>query len=195
MTVKQRIRIRQTKTIHDEWASLKIISFDYLRRDGVWQSLQRENYDCGHGATILLYNVDRRTIILTRQFRMAAFTDGYEDLMVETPAGLLDDATPEERVRAETQEETGYRVGPITKVFEAYMSPGALTQKIYCFIGEYTPQDRIAKGGGLREEGEDIEVLEMDFDAAYAMIADGRIQDGKTIMLLQHAALHLFPAR
>tara|TARA_R110000751_G_scaffold271365_2_gene371402 strand:+ start:243670 stop:244257 length:588 start_codon:yes stop_codon:yes gene_type:complete len=195
MTVKQRIRIRQTKTIHDEWASLKIISFDYLRRDGAWQSLQRENYDCGHGATILLYNVDRRTIILTRQFRMAAFTDGYEDLMVETPAGLLDDATPEERIRAETQEETGYRVGPITKVFEAYMSPGALTQKIYCFIGEYTPQDRIAKGGGLREEGEDIEVLEMDFDAAYAMIADGRIQDGKTIMLLQHAALHLFPAR
>ncbi|MDF2372765.1 MAG: NUDIX domain-containing protein [Rhizobiaceae bacterium] len=195
MTVKQRIRIRQTKTIHDEWASLKIISFDYLRRDGAWQSLQRENYNCGHGATILLYNVDRRTIILTRQFRMAAFTDGYEDLMVETPAGLLDDATPEERIRAETQEETGYRVGPITKVFEAYMSPGALTQKIYCFIGEYTPQDRIAKGGGLREEGEDIEVLEMDFDAAYAMIADGRIQDGKTIMLLQHAALHLFPAR
>ncbi|MDF1777405.1 MAG: GDP-mannose pyrophosphatase [Rhizobiaceae bacterium] len=195
MTVKQRIRIRQTKTIHDEWASLKIISFDYLRRDGAWQSLQRENYDCGHGATILLYNVDRRTIILTRQFRMAAFTDGYQDLMVETPAGLLDDATREERIRAETQEETGYRVGPITKVFEAYMSPGALTQKIYCFIGEYTPQDRIAKGGGLREEGEDIEVLEMDFDAAYAMIADGRIQDGKTIMLLQHAALHLFPAR
>lgn len=195
MTVKQRIRIRQTKTIHDEWASLKIISFDYLRRDGAWQSLQRENYNCGHGATILLYNVDRRTIILTRQFRMAAFTDGYEDLMVETPAGLLDDATPEERIRAETQEETGYRVGPITKVFEAYMSPGALTQKIYCFIGEYTPQDRIAKGGGLREEGEDIEVLEMDFDAAYAMMADGRIQDGKTIMLLQHAALHLFPAR
>lgn len=195
MTVKQRIRIRQTKTIHDEWASLKIISFDYLRRDGAWQSLQRENYDCGHGATILLYNVDRRTIILTRQFRMAAFTDGYQDLMVETPAGLLDDATPEERVRAETQEETGYRVGSITKVFEAYMSPGALTQKIYCFIGEYTPQDRIAKGGGLREEGEDIEVLEMDFHAAYAMIADGRIQDGKTIMLLQHAALHLFPAR
>ena len=169
MTVKQRIRIRQTKTIHDEWASLKIISFDYLRHDGAWQSLQRENYDCGHGATILLYNVHRRTIILTRQFRMAAFTDGYEDLMVETPAGLLDDATPEERIRAETQEETGYR--------------------------EYTPQDRIAKGGGLREEGEDIEVLEMDFDAAYAMIADGRIQDGKTIMLLQHAALHLFPAR
>ena len=94
MTVKQRIRIRQTKTIHDEWASLKIISFDYLRHDGAWQSLQRENYDCGHGATILLYNVHRRTIILTRQFRMAAFTDGYEDLMVETPAGLLDDATP-----------------------------------------------------------------------------------------------------
>ncbi len=152
----------------------------------------RDNYDCGHGAAILLYNLEQRSIILIRQFRYAAFSSGYDSLLIETPAGLLDDASPEERIREEAEEETGYRIDNVRKVFEAYVSPGAVVQKIFCFVGAYSGSDRVSAGGGLESEGEDIEVLEMGFDETYAMIADGGICDAKTIMLLQYAALHLF---
>jgi nudix-type nucleoside diphosphatase (YffH/AdpP family) len=192
MTVKKRIRHLDISPLYKGWANLKRATYEYLRSDGVWQTQTREIFDCGHGAAILLYDLQRRTVILTRQFRFAAFSHGYDGLMIEVPAGLLDDASPEDRVRAETEEETGYRVREVRKVIEAYISPGAVTQMNYGFVGAYKPQDRVSEGGGRIEEGEDIEVLELDFDEAMAMIEDGRIQDGKTIILLQYAALHLF---
>lgn len=134
----------------------------------------------------------QRTVILVRQFRYPAYVNGYDDLLIEAAAGLLDEETPEMRVRAEAEEETGYRLGDIRKVFEAFMSPGAVTEKIHFFVAEYEPTMKIGSGGGLPSEGEDIEVLELPFDQALAMIDDGRIVDAKTIMLLQHAALHVF---
>ncbi|MCP4999759.1 MAG: NUDIX domain-containing protein [Hyphomicrobiales bacterium] len=192
MSISNRVRVRETRKIHQGWSSLTEATIDFQRRDGDWQTMVRDSYDCGHGSSILLYNLERRTVILVRQFRYSAYSDGYDELIIETPAGLLDDASPEERIRAEAEEETGYRIRSVRKVFEAYISPGAVVQKIFCFVGAYTSEDRISDGGGLASEGEDIEVMEIDFDAAYAMIADYRIRDAKTIMLLQHAALNLF---
>ncbi|HEV7777288.1 MAG TPA: GDP-mannose pyrophosphatase, partial [Luteibacter sp.] len=129
---------------------------------------------------------------LTRQFRFPAFVNGHDGMLVEAPAGLLDHATPEQRIRAEVEEETGYRVGEVRKIFEAFMSPGSVTEKLYFFVAEYDAVSRIGAGGGIEAEGEDIEVLELAFDEAMAMVRDGEIVDGKTIMLLQYAALHLF---
>ncbi|WP_419912209.1 NUDIX domain-containing protein [Hoeflea sp.] len=192
MTVTDRLRLRGTQSLHEGWSSLKSTTFDFQRRDGRWQTLKRDVFDCGHGATVLLYDLERRTVVLVRQFRYAAFDAGHDDLIIETPAGLLDDVAPEERVRVETEQETGFRVSVVTKVFEAFMSPGAVNQKVFCYVAPYTPANRVSDGGGLIDEGEDIEVLELDFDEAYAMIGDGRIQDGKAIMLLQYAALNLF---
>ena len=131
-------------------------------------------------------------MILTRQLRYPAFVSGYDDLMIEEPAGLLDGAAPEERIRAEAEEEIGYRVAQVHKVFEAFMSPGALTERLHFFVAEYDPTMKVGDGGGIADEGEDIEVLELPFDDAFAMIADGRIIDAKTILLLQHAALRIF---
>jgi nudix-type nucleoside diphosphatase (YffH/AdpP family) len=130
--------------------------------------------------------------VLVRQFRYPAYVNGYDDLLIETAAGLLDDASPEQRMRAEAEEETGYRLGAIRKIFEAFMSPGAVTEKLHFFVGEYEPGMKIGNGGGIAHEGEDIEVLELTIDQALAMIGDGRIVDAKTIMLLQYAALHIF---
>jgi nudix-type nucleoside diphosphatase (YffH/AdpP family) len=187
-----RIRIRQVETLSDDWYVLKKTTFDFRRRDGTWQTQSRETYDRGNGATILLYDPARRTVILTRQFRFPAFVNGGAADLIETPAGLLEQASPEQRIRAETEEETGYRITDVRKVFEAYMSPGSVTEKLFFFIGTYSPADRIAEGGGNASEGEDIEVLEMNIDDALAAIAAGSIEDGKTIMLLQYAALTLF---
>ena len=192
MSISNRVRVRQSEILHEGWSTLSQATFEYQRRDGNWQTQVRDNYDCGHGAAILLYNLEYRTVILIRQFRYAAFSDGYDNLLIETPAGLLDDASPEERIRAEAEEETGYRARDVRKVLEAYVSPGAVVQKIFCFVGTYGADERVSEGGGLASEGEDIEVLEVPFDAACTMIADGRIRDAKTIMLLQYAALHLF---
>jgi len=194
MTLSKRVSIIDARLHHDAWSNLKTVTLDYQRRDGHWQRQVREIYDCGHGVAILLYDVLRRTVILTRQFRCAQFLDGCEQLLVEAPAGMLEGAVPEERIKAEAEEETGYRVRDVERVLEAYMSPGAVTQKVVCFVAPYTPADRVSEGGGLAEEGEDIEVLELDFDDALSMIADGRIRDGKTIMLLQYAALNIFRA-
>ncbi len=192
MSLADRILIQEVRTLSDDWYVLKKTTFNYRRRDGVWQTLSRETYDRGHGATILLYDPDRRTVILTRQFRFPAYVSGWPDLLIEAPAGLLDNASPEERIRAETEEETGYRVRDVRKVFEAFMSPGSVTEILHFFVGRYSPSDRITAGGGNESEGEDIEVFELTIDDALEMIRNGTIRDGKTIMLLQHAALTLF---
>lgn len=141
---------------------------------------------------LLPYNLGTRTVVLVRQFRYPAFANGYDDLLIEAAAGMLDDAAPEARIRAEAEEEIGYRLDHVRKVFEAFMTPGAVTEKLHFFVAEYDAAMRISDGGGLADEGEDIEVLELAIDGALAMISDGRIVDAKTIMLLQYAALHLF---
>jgi nudix-type nucleoside diphosphatase (YffH/AdpP family) len=187
-----RVRIQSIQTLSDDWYVLKKTTFDLRRRDGTWQSQTRETYDRGNGATILLYDPERRTVILTRQFRFPAFVSGYGDDLIETPAGLLEAASPEDRIRAETEEETGYRIRDVQKVFEAFMSPGSVTEKLFFFVGRYSPSDRVSSGGGNGAEGEDIETFEIDIDEAIEKIASGEIQDGKTIMLLQHAALNVF---
>ena len=189
-----RIRIQQVETLSQDWGLLKKTTFDYLRRDGSWQRQTRETYDRGNGATILLYDRERRTVLLIRQFRLPTLGNGLDDgLLVETPAGLLDAAAPEARIKAEVEEETGYRLDNVQHLFDAFMSPGSVTELLHFFAGEYRADQRIADGGGLHEEGEDIELLELPFDEALAMARDGRLLDGKTIMLLHYAALYLLP--
>jgi nudix-type nucleoside diphosphatase (YffH/AdpP family) len=192
MSITDRVRIEETTVLSAQWAVLTKTRFAFRRSDGEWQVLVRESYDRGNAATILLYDRMRRTIVLTRQFRYPAYVNGYDDLLIETPAGLLDAMEPEARIRAETEEETGYRIGRIEKVFEAFMSPGSVTERLFFYTGEYQPSDRTSAGGGHAGEGEDIETLEVTIDEALTMIADGRIVDAKTIMLIQHAALRIF---
>ncbi|WP_024508206.1 NUDIX domain-containing protein [Bradyrhizobium sp. ARR65] len=192
MSVSDRIRITGERVLSKNYGTLKSISFAWRRADGTWQTLTRDVFDRGNAAAILPYNLARRTVVLVRQFRLPPYVNGHDDLLIEAAAGLLDEASPEERIRAEAEEETGYRLHDVHKVFEAFMSPGALTEKIHFFVAEYEPHMRIGNGGGLADEGEDIEVLDIGIDQALAMIADGSIADAKTIMLLQHAALNLF---
>ncbi|MBN3756917.1 NUDIX domain-containing protein [Paraburkholderia sp. Tr-20389] len=187
-----RVRIVDVQVLSDDWYVLKKTTFDYQRADGSWQRQSRETYDRGNGATLLLFDPRRRTVVLTRQFRLPAFVNGHEGMLIEAPAGLLEAASPEARIRAEVEEETGYRVESVRKVFEAFMSPGSVTEKLYFFVAEYDAAARVSRGGGVADEGEDIEVLELPIDDALTMIARGEIMDGKTIMLLQYAALHLF---
>ncbi|KPC54175.1 NUDIX domain-containing protein [Amantichitinum ursilacus] len=188
-TTAERVRIIETRVLSDDWYVLKKTTFDFLRRDGVWQRQSRETYDRGNGATILLFNPQQKTVVLTRQFRLPVFVNGHDGMLIEAAAGLLDNASPEARIRAEVEEETGYRVGEVHKVFEAYMSPGSVTEKLHFFIAEYTADTRIHHGGGVEAEGEDLEVIEMTLADALAAITRGEIVDGKTIMLLQHLAL------
>jgi nudix-type nucleoside diphosphatase (YffH/AdpP family) len=195
MSLKNRVRVIEERLLSDNWYILKTTRFEYLRSDGRWQTQNRETYDRGNGAAILLYNLARRSVVLTRQFRYPAFVNGHDDFMIEVPAGLLDAADPESRIRAEAEEEAGYRVRAPRQVFDTFMSPGSVTERLHLFVAEYDPQDRIGQGGGLEEEGEDISVFELDFDEALAMMADGRINDAKSIILLQYAALHLFAPR
>ncbi|HEY5798984.1 MAG TPA: NUDIX domain-containing protein [Burkholderiaceae bacterium] len=188
--MQDRVRIVETRLLSDNWYTLKTTAFDYRRADGTWQRQHRETYDRGNGATVLLSNRAQQSVILTRQFRFPTYINGLTDgMLIETAAGLLDDASPEQRIRLEAEEETGYRVHDVRKVFEAYMSPGSVTEKLYFFVAEYDADTRVGRGGGLEAEGEDIEVLELKLTDALAMIEAGAIQDGKTIMLLQHAAL------
>jgi nudix-type nucleoside diphosphatase (YffH/AdpP family) len=188
----ERVRLISSQVLSDDWYLLKKTIFDFRRADGSWQRQQRETYDRGNGATVLLYQLATRRVVLVRQFRFPAYVNGHDGMLVEAPAGLLDQATPEQRIRAEVEEETGYRVGEVSKVFEAFMSPGSVTEKLYFFVAEYDAGSKVGHGGGLEDEGEDIEVLELDFDEAMAMIRRGEICDGKTIMLMQYAALHIF---
>ena len=192
---KERVRIKAVETLSDDWYVLKKTTFELLRRDGSWQQQSRETYDRGNGATILLYNLDQRTVVLTRQFRFPAYVNGHSGMLIEAAAGLLDQARPEDRIRAEAEEETGYRVSHVRKVFEAFMSPGSVTERLYFFVAEYGSGSRATLGGGNHEEGEDIEVLELPFDEVINAIGTGEIQDGKTIMLLQYAFMHLFPTQ
>lgn len=191
--MSDRIKLHSFEVLSDNWYILRKATFDYLRNNGEWQTQTREVYDRGNGATILLYNLEQQTVILTRQFRFPTYVNGLADgLLIEAAAGLLDQASPEERIRMEAEEETGYTVQTIQKVFEAYMSPGSVTEKLYFYIAEYQPKDKLTIGGGIESEGEDIEVLELPFQQAMQMITTGEIQDGKTIMLLQHVALQVF---
>ncbi len=192
MTISDRVRVKDVRVLSDRHYVLKEVTLDYRRGDGQWQTQKREVFDRGHAATLLPYNPASRTVVLVRQFRLPAFLAGHDDLLIEAAAGMLDDETPEKRIRAEAEEEIGYRLGEVRKVFEAFMSPGSVTERIHFFVAEYDAAMRIGAGGGLADEGEDIEVLELSIDEALAMIADGRIADAKTIMLLQYAALHIF---
>jgi nudix-type nucleoside diphosphatase (YffH/AdpP family) len=186
----ERVRIIQERLLSDDWYILKKTTFDYLCRDGCWRRQSRETYDRGNGAVLLLFNVARATVVLTRQFRFPAYVNGCRDgLLIEACAGLLDGEDPPTCIRREAEEETGFAVRAPRKILEAYMSPGSVTEKLHFFVAEYEPQDRISEGGGDMAEGEDIEVIELTLRSALQMITDGAIQDGKTIMLLQHAAL------
>lgn len=186
----ERVRITATDVLSDNWYVLRRFTFDYRRRDGVWQSLQREAYDRGNGAAILLYNRARGTVVLTRQFRLPAFVNDHDGMLIEVCAGLLDQDDPETCIRKETEEETGYRITHVRKVLEAFMSPGSVTEKLHFFVGEYTGEDKVSEGGGLAHDGEDVEVLEPTLDEALAMVERGEIMDAKTILLLQYARLH-----
>jgi nudix-type nucleoside diphosphatase (YffH/AdpP family) len=192
MSIADRIRIRDVQLLSDNRYVLKKATFDWRRADGVWQTQSREVYDRGNGATLLPYDLSRRTVLLTRQFRYPAYVNGYDDLLIEAAAGLLDDASPEDRIRAEVEEEVGYRLREVRKVFECFMSPGSVTEKLHFFVAEYDASMRVGDGGGVAEEGEEIEVLEPTIDEAMAMIASGAVVDAKTIMLLQYAALRIF---
>jgi nudix-type nucleoside diphosphatase (YffH/AdpP family) len=185
----ERVRMVGTEVLSDNWYVLRKVTFDFLRRDGTWQRQNRETYDRGNGATMLLHDPRTGKVVLTRQFRMPTYVNGYHGMLIETPAGLLDNATPEERIRAEVEEETGYRVQHVRKVFEAFMSPGSVTEKLYFYVGEYDASMRVSEGGGLEDEGEDLETIEIPLATALEWIERGEIMDGKTIMLLQYAAL------
>jgi nudix-type nucleoside diphosphatase (YffH/AdpP family) len=182
--------VRDVEVVSDGWHVLRRTTLDVRRRDGRWDRQQRETYDRGNGAAVLPHDPGRDTVLLTRQFRWPAYVNGHPDgMLVEAAAGLLDEDDPETAVRREAAEELGIRLGTLTKVFDAFMSPGSVTERVHGYVGAYTPADLVHAGGGLEDEGEDIEVLELPLDDALAMVADGRIVDGKTIMLLQWAAL------
>jgi nudix-type nucleoside diphosphatase (YffH/AdpP family) len=184
------IKIEKVETLSHDWYILKKTTFSYQRRNGAWQTVSRETYDRGNGATILLYNRHRKTVLLTRQFRFPAFVNQHHGMLIETCAGLLDERNPEACIKQEAEEETGYRIERVTKIFEAFMSPGSVTEKLYFFVAEYSEREKINDGGGEEAEGEDIELLEIKLDKALDMIQTGEIMDGKTIMLLQYAKLH-----
>ena len=185
-----RVKVQDVTLLSDSWYVLKKTTFDYLRSDGNWQRQSRETYDRGNGAVLLLFNAERNTVVLIRQFRFPTFVNGNADgMLIEACAGQLDGDDPETCIRREAMEETGFRIRNPRKLFEAYMSPGSVTEKLHFFAAEYEAADRVAQGGGHEHEGEDIEVLEMTLPEALEQIKTGAIQDGKTIMLLQHAAL------
>jgi nudix-type nucleoside diphosphatase (YffH/AdpP family) len=189
---QDRMRVLETKILSDDWATLTKYTIAYRRRDGSEETLLRQVYDRGNGACILPYDPERGTVLLVRQFRMPVWVEsgGTASELIEACAGLLDDLEPEEAIRREAEEELGYRLGPITRVFDAYMSPGSVSERLAFFTARYAPADRIYAGGGKAEEGEDIEVLEPTLDEALAMVRAGTISDGKTILLLWHVKLY-----
>ena len=194
MSIKDRIRVKDVRVLSDNHYTLRATTYDWKRSSGEWQRQHRQTFDRGNGVALLPYNRAQGTVILIRQFRYPTYVNGYDGLLLEAPAGTLGDIDPEVRMRMEAEEEIGYLLGEMQKVFEAFMSPGAVTEKLYFFVAEYSPDMKIGDGGGLHEEGEDIQTLELPFTEAFAMIADGHVIDAKTIMLLQYAALNIFPA-
>jgi len=184
------IKIQKEEILSDNWYILRKFTYDFKLKNGSWQTQSREAYDRGNGATILLYNLEQKSVILTRQFRLPSFVNGNPSgMLIEACAGLLDKDSPEDCIRREVEEETGYKVSHVRKIFEAYMSPGSVTEILYFFIAEYAANMKVHEGGGVEHEQEEIEVLEFPFEKALAMIDDGEIRDAKTIMLLQHLRL------
>jgi len=187
----ENIKILDTKVLSDNWYVLRKITYEYSKKDNTKLTQSREVYDRGNGSTILLYNKAQNTVILTRQFRLPTFVNGNETgMLIEACAGLLDKDNAEDCIRRESEEETGYKVTEIRKIFEAYMSPGSVTEILYFFIAEYSKEMKVNEGGGLEHEEENIEVLELNFDVAMNMMKSGEIKDGKTIMLLQYIKLN-----
>lgn len=186
-----RVKIKKEEVLANNWYVLRKFTFDYQKENGTWESQEREAYDRGNGAAILLYSTQKKTIILTHQFRLPTYVNGNSDgMMIEVCAGLLDADQPEDCIRKETEEETGYKIGNAKKIFESYMSPGSVTEILHFFIAEYTDDMKINEGGGLAEEQENIEVLELSFAEAWKMLESGQIKDAKTIMLMQYAHIH-----
>ena len=176
--------------LSDNWYTLNKFTFDYQKPDGTWETQHREAYDRGNGAGILLYNKLKGTVVLTKQFRMPTYVNGNEDgMMIEVCAGLLDGDNPEDCIRKETEEETGYKIDNVKRVFETYMSPGSVTEILYLFIGAYEDRMKVSDGGGADHETENIEVMEIPFSKALQMIGTGELNDAKTIMLLQYAQI------
>ena len=189
-TTKDRVNIKKVEVLSNDWYLLQKTTFEFKRNNGTWQTMSRETYDRGNGATILLYSRERKTVILTRQFRYPVFVNGHDGMLIESCAGLLDKDDPETCIRKETEEETGFKIKDVHKVFEAFMSPGSVTEKLFFFVGEYFDEDKINEGGGKFAEGEDIDVLELSLDDALSKISTGEIVDAKTIMLLQYAKIN-----
>ena len=185
-----KVRNLSTEVLSDNWYMLRKVTFEWQQKNGEWQKQSREAYDRGNGATILLYNNTSKTVILTRQFRIPTYLNGNETgMLIEACAGLLDKDNAEDCIKRETEEETGYQISHVQKVFDAYMSPGSVTEMLYFFVAEYTKEQKINEGGGVLDE-EEIDVLELDFTEALKMVHNGEIKDGKTIMLLQHAQIN-----
>ncbi|MEO1054632.1 MAG: GDP-mannose pyrophosphatase NudK [Bacteroidota bacterium] len=187
MQSSNRVKNLRKELLSNNWYTLDKVTYDFKLNNGDWQTQTREAYDRGNGATILLYNKEKKTVILTRQFRLPTYLNGNESgFLIEACAGLLDKDNPEDCIKKEAEEETGYRLDKVEKVFESYMSPGSVTEILYFFIAEYSEDMKVGKGGGLETEQEHIEVIELPFDRAFDMIKSGEIRDGKTIMLLQY---------
>ena len=188
--MNDKIRNLKIEILSNNWYTLRKVTYDFLQKNGTWLTQSREAYDRGNGAVILLYNNESKTVILTRQFRMPTYLNGNKDgMMIEACAGLLDADNPEDCIRKETQEETGYKIDKVERIFEAYMSPGSVTEILYFFVAEYSKNQQVNDGGGVEDE-EEIDVLELDFKNALNMIKTGEIKDAKTIMLLQYAQIN-----
>lgn len=190
--IGDRIKVVNRSVLSNEWARLESVTFDYLRSDGHWQTQKREIYHRGHGAAILLYNREKKSIVLTRQFRFPAWTEDGDGFLLEVPAGIIEKDNPEETIRTETSQETGFLIGKPEFLFKAYATPGSVTEQLYYFTAPYDSDRREGSGGGLEEEGEDIEVLEVELSLAVEWICSGKIVDAKTIILIQHAQLNIF---
>lgn len=184
-----KIRNISTEVLSDNWYVLRKVTFDFLQKNGEWQTQSREAYDRGNGAVILLYNLEQKTVILTEQFRMPTYLNGNESgMLIEACAGLLDADNPEDCIRRETEEETGFQISEVKRIFEVYMSPGSVTEILYFFVAEYSKEQKVNEGGGV--DNEEINVLELDFEKSLEMIKTGEIKDAKTIMLLQYAQIN-----
>jgi GDP-mannose pyrophosphatase NudK len=187
----EKVKVLQTDILSDNEYPLKKIRYEYYKPGGSRHEQSREVYDRGDAATILLYNAKKKTVIVTRQFRLPVFINGGDSgFLIEACAGMLDDDTPEEGIIRETEEETGYKIQDVKKLFHAYMSPGAVTELLHFFIAEYNPLMKVSDGGGAKGEEENIDVIELNIDEAIEKIKSGEIIDGKTIMLLQYVKLH-----
>lgn len=189
--MSEKVKILSSTVLSDNWGKLNKVKYDYQLTNSSWQIHEREVYNRGNGAVILLYNTTKGTIVLTRQFRLPTWFNGNTDgMMIEACAGLLDEKDAEDCIRRETEEETGYTLSDVTKIMEVYMSPGSVTEIIHFFVAAYSEDMKTGKGGGLDHEQENIEVLELSFDSAMEMISSGEIKDAKTIMLLQYAKIN-----